>query len=156
MKKMIFYYPLILILNSHMKKIIILILFFTFTFSLAGFIYAESYPTTCPIEAQKILEKINGCPTIDCKSYSNICIKCCNSSYEKEAVATSTKSVSTVKKDTFNPSGSNKTIETSKKLTTSTPAEVKKIETKEKHQNGFLNFIKNSADRFFRFIGIKK
>lgn len=38
---------------------------------------AESYPTTCPTEAQGILKAVGGCSAIDCKTYSNICAKCC-------------------------------------------------------------------------------
>lgn len=59
-----------------MKKIIIFSLFVAFVFSYQLSL-AESYPTTCPTEAQGILKAVGGCSTIDCKTYSNICAKCC-------------------------------------------------------------------------------
>ena len=72
-----------------MKKIIILSLFSAFFFSHQVSL-AESYPTTCPTEAQAVLKAVGGCSAIDCKVYSNICAKCCVTAAAPAKTATPT------------------------------------------------------------------
>ena len=59
-----------------MKKIIIFSLFLAFVFS-TNLSMAQSYPTSCPSEAQAIVKAVGGCSTIDRVAYSNIYDNCC-------------------------------------------------------------------------------
>ena|SRR3989338_2442513 len=59
-----------------MKKIIIFSLFLAFIFSV-NLSIAQSYPTSCPTEAQVILNATGGCAAIDSTVYANIYTNCC-------------------------------------------------------------------------------
>ncbi|MEK7478599.1 MAG: hypothetical protein AAB626_01585 [Patescibacteria group bacterium] len=59
-----------------MKKIIIFSLFLAFVFS-ANLSMAQSYPASCPSEAQAIVKAVGGCSAIDRVAYSDIYDKCC-------------------------------------------------------------------------------
>ena len=59
-----------------MKKIIIFSLFLAFVFS-TNLSMAQSYPASCPSEAQAIVKAVGGCSTIDRVAYSNIYDNCC-------------------------------------------------------------------------------
>ena len=59
-----------------MKKIIIFSLLSAFLFS-SQLSLAETYPTSCPTEAQAVIKAVGGCSALDCKIYSNVCAKCC-------------------------------------------------------------------------------
>jgi len=39
--------------------------------------FAQSYPDTCPQEAQGVLNAVGGCEEVDCNQFSAICEKCC-------------------------------------------------------------------------------
>lgn len=59
-----------------MKKIIIFSLFLDFVFS-TNLSLAQSYPSSCPVEAQAILSATSGCSGIDSAVYTNIYNNCC-------------------------------------------------------------------------------
>ncbi len=59
-----------------MNKIKLLIaLIFIALFSATSF--AQTYPDTCPPEAQGILNAVGGCAAVDCQKFPVICEKCC-------------------------------------------------------------------------------
>jgi len=153
-----------------MKNILISSLFLTFVFS-ASAVSAESYLATCPIEAQSILKAIGTCSTINCTTYSNICAKCC----AKKTVVP----VQTIK-TTVTPSVTQKPVSKPKIIATTTeevysgpqkdlrgwePAsstlmnatsEVLPPVSENKPQVGFVRFVKNIFNGFFKFFGFGK
>ena len=47
------------------------------SFLLSPVTFGASYPTSCPTEAQAIVDAVGGCQAISCNQYEAICAKCC-------------------------------------------------------------------------------
>jgi len=160
-----------------MKPQIILSLFL-FSFLPFSLSLAQSYPTTCPIEAQGVLKAVGGCSSIDCKIYSNICTKCCVTvnvpvkTVTPTPLPTSTptpKSVvvpapkTTSQNDAVNPFDNEQSRanlrnwEAKASLdATVTPTETTTSAPKKEPNVGFIGFVMNIFSGFFKFFGLGK
>ena len=57
--------------------------------------FAATYPATCPVEAQAIVNSVGGCAAISCTKYAAICAKCgCSSSASSQSQSSQTVSQS--------------------------------------------------------------
>lgn len=63
----------------NMKRIIPIIVFYLLIMNVS-FVFAATYPATCPAEAKAIVEIVGGCSAVDRNFYSAIWNKCCVSS----------------------------------------------------------------------------
>ena len=152
-----------------MKKTIIFVLFFVFALS-AKFSLAETYPATCPAEAQSVLKAVKGCSEINCNKYSNICKKCCvkNTAPVQDTTknAPTSMSQSVSQTDATNPFTNEQAQNRLKKFeestssdlnaTTATTTEVATTAPETQTSTGFVGFLKYVFSGMFRFFGLVK
>lgn len=69
-----------IILSERSRRVTILFVFLITSYYLlvTGAAFAVSYPTSCPAEAQSIVDAVGGCASVDKDAYAAVYSQCCS------------------------------------------------------------------------------